>query len=128
MSKNEFNLLKFALNKIEFYNNGRIALLTLTIQDFIKSNTSIEDTHFLISYLMNVEGVKIASVMSQEKREEYKVSVRSRENYSAQNVAKSFGGGGHILASGCRLFCNYKQAKENLLNALANEDKRCTEL
>ena len=127
MSVKEFNLLKLALNKAEFSLNGKFALICLNIKDFISTDTNMENTHFLIDYLMNIDGVKIAVVMSQEKQEEFKVSVRSRDSYCAQNIAKCFGGGGHFYASGCRIFNREEIAKERIIEAVMQEDKRCTE-
>ena len=127
MSQNEFSLLKLALNKTEFYSDNRFALICLDINDFIKTDCQPNDAHFLIDYLLNLIGTKIAVVMSQEKSEEFKVSIRSRDDYSAQNVAKSFGGGGHIRASGCRIFSNISKAKKQIIDAVMQEDKRCTE-
>lgn len=128
MSLNEFELLKFALNKTEFYFENKFALICLSIQDLIKTNTSMQDTHILIDYLMNIESVKVAVVMTQEKPNEFRVSIRSRNNYNAQKIAKVFGGGGHFCASGCRIFYNLQKSKQKIINAVLQEVKRCMEL
>ncbi len=128
MSINEFKLLQLALSKTQFLFENKVACIFLTIQDLINSNCEIQDTHFLIDYLMNIDSVKLAVVLSQEKHDECKVSVRSKDEYSAQNVAKYFGGGGHIKASGCRIFNEFDKAINDMKNALEIEVNRCKEL
>lgn len=128
MALSEFNLLKFALNKVEFLYDNKVACLFLSLKDFINCGCSVQDAHFLIDYLMNVEGVKLAVVLGQEKHDECRVSIRSTDNYSAQNVAKYFGGGGHIRASGCRIFDEFDRAVANVKNAIGLEVERCKEL
>lgn len=125
MSFNEFSLLKLALTKTEFLFDNKVACIFLTIQDLINCNCNIQDTHFLIDYLMNIETVKLAVVLSQEKHDECKVSVRSKDEFSAQNVARYFGGGGHIKASGCRIFNEFDKAVKDIKNALELEVNRC---
>ena len=128
MSINEFKLLQLALSKTQFLFENKVACIFLTIQDLINSNCEIQDTHFLIDYLMSIDSVKLAVVLSQEKHDECKVSVRSKDEYSAQNVAKYFGGGGHIKASGCRIFNEFDKAINDMKNALEIEVNRCKEL
>ena len=51
------------------------------------------------------------------KKGQYKASLRSkRVNVNA--VASEFGGGGHILASGCMLFGEYEEVIERLTYAV----------
>lgn len=128
MQFKEFNLLKLALSKVEFYCDNKFACVFLDIKSLQSVNCSIVDTYFIIDYLMNIETVKIAVVLSQEKHEECRVSIRSRDEYNAQNVARYFGGGGHIRASGCRIFKEFAKAKEDIIEVVKDEVKRCTEL
>ena len=59
--------------------------------------------------------------MSQVGEKEYLVSVRTKEGFSAEKVAKTFGGGGHLRAAGCKL-CDYgDSAFKSLLTACRNE-------
>ena len=128
MKINEFNLLKLALGKAKFLCENRFAYIFLSIADLKSVDCSMENTRFLIDYLRNIDSVKIAVVMTQEKVDECRVSIRSKDNYNAQNVAKCFGGGGHIMASGCRIFCEFDKAQERIIEAVCEEDKRCKEL
>lgn len=128
MKLNEYNLLKLALNKTLFMCDNRCAYIFLSISDLKSVDCTMENTRILIDYLRNIDTVKIAVVMTQEKVDECRVSIRSKDNYSAQNVAKCFGGGGHILASGCRIFCEFDKAQERIIEAVCQEDKRCKEL
>ena len=50
----------------------------------------------------------------------YKVSLRSH-NANVNNVASAFGGGGHILASGCRICGEYEEVIDKLSFAVSRE-------
>lgn len=123
-TKNEFELTKIALNKLKLFESDKIAIVQLVNEDFVKTGTTPFDTHRIIDMITGIDTVKIACVLSQNNGNEFLVSVRSIDNFSAQNVAKEFGGGGHIKASGCKIFENPQSAFKLLLEACKNEISR----
>ena len=96
----------------------------LVKEDFEKTGTTPLDTFRIIDTITSIETIKLACVISQDDEKEFLVSIRSRENYNAQNVAKEFGGGGHIKASGCKILENQDVAFSQLLKACKKEIKR----
>lgn len=123
-SKNEFNLYKLALNKLQLFENDKIAIVMLLSNDFASTNTTPLDTFRIIDTITGIETVKLACVLSQNDNEEFFVSIRSRDEFSAQNVAKEFGGGGHIRASGCKIWENSQTALIQVVEACKKEIKR----
>lgn len=120
-SKNEFELFRYGLSKFCFFNNDQICLCRLDDDIFKKTNTNAMDTYRITDQLTNLAPVKIAGLMSQVGEREYLVSVRTKEGFSAEKVAKTFGGGGHLRAAGCKL-CDYgDNAFKSLLTACRNE-------
>lgn len=126
-SRQEVELFTRGINKINYIQNGQIAISKIDQKDLDETNTRPNDTYQIIDYLFNVEGVKIACLLTQYDSSEYLVSIRTRFKYSAQNIAKQFGGGGHIKAAGCRIFESGKLAFEQLKQACLNELQRVDE-
>lgn len=119
-SKEEVELFKRGINKINYFESGQIAIVKLNTKDFIETNTKPNDTHKIIDFILNIEGIKIACLLTQYDENEYLVSIRTRDR-NAQNIAKEFGGGGHFRASGCRIFTNGEEAFSSLKKACVKE-------
>ena len=52
------------------------------------------------------------------KKEQYKASLRSKGKVNVNAVAATFGGGGHVLASGCMLFGTIEHVIDKLTYAV----------
>jgi phosphoesterase RecJ-like protein len=50
----------------------------------------------------------------------YKVSLRSKGRFSVEEVARKFGGGGHVNAAACRMQGDYDTVKRKLFDAIKN--------
>ncbi len=120
VKRDSFELTKCAFNSVKFYSNGQIAVSVITKQDLDNNKVDHDTSKFMQSYLQNIEGVKIAVSITERKKNEYNISLRtSCDNINVSAIAKRFGGGGHIRASGLTLKGDYKKA----LNALLVECK-----
>ena len=117
LRKPVFELYRRGLNKVEFYENGKIAMICINKRLLDETGAEVTDTHKLTDL------VEITAIMTQRSYREHSVSVRS-QCHNAQRICKHFGGGGHIKASGCRLFIPFAQAKQELLNECIKELKR----
>lgn len=116
----EMDLTKIALNKLELVFNNQIAILCLTKADFKQTGTVSQQAYRLPDLINGIDGVKVAIVMSELNRNEWSVSIRSRQAV-AQNIAKRFGGGGHTRAAGCRIYATLKVAKNTIIDVSIKE-------
>ena len=57
-----------------------------------------------IDQLRMTEGVECAILMHQTGQDVYKISMRSNDIVNVSTIAASFGGGGHVRASGCTMY------------------------
>ena len=55
---------------------------------------------------------------SENKDNSYKISLRSKGKVNVNEVAASFGGGGHILASGCMISGFYEDVKDKIIREI----------
>ena len=60
------------------------------------------DCHNIVNYTLSLHGVKVG-LLFEEYQDYVKMSFRCRNGYRVDKLAQHFHGGGHILASGCKL-------------------------
>lgn len=111
MSKNIFDLYKLAINKINFYKD--FAYLILENDDFLKTNTSRDDTDDILAFLQGLEDYDMIAIIK-EVKDIYKVSLRSKYKYDVGSIGEDFDGGGHKYAAGL----TYKGSLDELVKRL----------
>lgn len=97
----QLNLLRRGLSTLRLSEDGRIAWMWLTLQDFSESGAGEGDLDGIVNYARNVIGVEVGILFRQLKSGAVKVSLRSRRRVDVSEVAGFFGGGGHARAAGC---------------------------
>lgn len=99
---NKLHLLGKALERIDVHHNGRIATMTLPRSVLVETKTAESDVDNLTQYVLSIKGVIVGLVFI-EQTDGVKISFRSKGDIAINTVAKQFGGGGHMNASGARL-------------------------
>ena len=61
-----------------------------------------DDAEGFSDFIRAIDGVEVSFTIL-EKKDAMKVSLRSRGNYTVNDTAQLFGGGGHYFASGCEI-------------------------
>lgn len=105
-----------ALSRTELLQGGRAALFWLSKEDLSAAGADASSVDGLVNMLLRIRGVKAAAFLC-EIFGGNKVSVRTRQPYSARVFASKFGGGGHIQAAGARIPGTFGEA----LNTLRTE-------
>lgn len=114
-------MLGEALSNIEIYFDGKVAIMTLTKEMFLRTGASNQDTDNFIDKTLSIKGVMMGILISYiSDKNEIRVSVRSKDNYlSARELCLQFNGGGHLNAAGARIFDqNIDQAKTIIINEI----------
>jgi phosphoesterase RecJ-like protein len=78
------------------------------------------DHEELVDLGRNIGGVEV-SIFMREFSDCYRISLRSNGLVNVNEIAKKFGGGGHKMAAGIKLTTNFKETKNNLINAIKEE-------
>jgi phosphoesterase RecJ-like protein len=107
---NYLKLLGLALCNIKTSLNNKFAYMILTKNMLQQTNTTYQDSHGIINYILKIHNVKIGCVFEELNSITTKVSYRSVENINVSDIAKEFNGGGHINAAGCILKTNIAKA------------------
>ena len=108
-------LLAEVLSGFSLSEDGRVASARLTEAMLAETGARREDSEGIINYLLEMEGVMIA-VLATEQGGDTKISLRSRPPVSvARSVAMPLGGGGHDQAAGIHMALPLEAALEKVL-------------
>ena len=118
ISRNKFEAEKLAMNRMEFYEDGKIAYTYMTKEDEEKLGLKAGDRDGIVEIGKRVRGVEV-SVFLYEKESGYKASLRSSDYVNVAEVCAIFGGGGHIKAAGASLSMPLEEAKKAILSEVA---------
>ncbi len=118
-SLSSLRVLSETLETLEFYEDAQVATLVTTQESFKRTGATAVDTVGIIDYGIALATVRIA-IFIMELEHTLKVSMRSN-SADISELAVSFGGGGHRLASG---FSIDKMDIQELLNNINREIKK----
>lgn len=119
MTPKQLDILKRCLNRMELFEDGKIALTYATKEDIEELEAQNGDFEGIVNYGRNIENVEI-SIFLKESEEGFKASLRSNYYANVSDIALMFNGGGHPRAAGCLI----KDTLENAKVAIINEAKR----
>lgn len=115
ITKEAFELRKVAIDRLEFFENGKISFTYTTKKDEEEIHTQTGDHEGIVELGRDIEGVEV-SIYLRENNNGYKVSLRSTEYVNVADISLMFGGGGHVKAAGFNIQMPLDQAKEKIIN------------
>lgn len=89
------------LNRMELDPSGRLALMSVDQALVDACGATYEDTEGLVNMPLTVKDIEAVAFFKEDAPGEWRVSLRSKGAVNVNVVAKGFGGGGHVNASGC---------------------------
>lgn len=118
--KEKIKLQSEVLLRTRFFNSGSIAIGYIDKEILDKTNSRMIDSEGIIEQIRSIKGVETAILIKEntslDKKEYFtKVSLRSKSKVDVSEIAKKFGGGGHVRASGFEI----KKAKSEVFDALS---------
>lgn len=112
-TKARADLYAETVSKIRYFLGGKLAVAVVR-QDMLKKYGLGQDaTEGIVDFALEIDTVQVSVCIMEVKRGQYKVSFRSRE-VNVNEIARVFGGGGHILASGCMIFGEEEEVLDRL--------------
>ncbi len=119
-SESGLKLLSGALASIEVTNDGSVATMNITQRMYEETGASPRESEGFANYPRSIKGVKVGVLIRETQDGHFRLSLRSREDFPIAGVAKSFGGGGHPTAAGCRMDGDLKSVKARLRERIAS--------
>ena len=89
------------LSKMELDPTGRIALIAVDRELATECGGTYEDTEGINNLPLTVKEILAVAFFKEAATNEWRVSLRSKDDVNVNAVAKALGGGGHKNASGC---------------------------
>lgn len=120
-SREQLTMQGMALDKLEVAADGKIAYIAITQADMARAGVTEQNSGNLVGNTMLLGGVKIGMIFQELSDGVVKISLRSRNGYNVGKIAASLGGGGHVLAAGCRKIAPMEQVVKEFLTACEKE-------
>ena len=114
ISRERFEAQKVAMDRMEFFADGRISFTYINNEDTKKLNLKDGDHEGIVEIGRNVKNVEV-SIFLHEEEKGYKISMRSNEYVNVAEICMTFGGGGHIKAAGASTSMSLEEAKKMLV-------------
>ncbi len=121
-SKANCELTKMLYDRMKFFNEGKVVVSYITLEDMKNVNAQMGDDEGLVEIERDIEGVEVAVLLKEkEGANGFKGSLRSKENVNVSDICFLLGGGGHPRAAGCFVSGTLEQVKEKVLKAIEHE-------
>lgn len=117
-TRSSFELSKIASDRVEFLENGKIAVTYINMEDEEKVNAAVGDYEGIVNIGRSVEGVEVSIFLREIKENIYKVSLRANDYVNVSDVCLVFGGGGHPKAAGCKMTGTVDQIRDTLIKEI----------
>ena len=96
-------LLSKVIKALKFNYNKKIAWYIITQNMIFDSGAKPDDIDGFTDFVRSIKGVEIACMIQEIDSSTFRINFRSSGNYIINDVAKSFGGGGHYYAAGANI-------------------------
>ena len=118
-TEDRLRLLGYLINdKMVVLNEYNTAFISVSKSELESFNYQNGDTEGVVNYPLSISNVKM-SVLLTEKQDAIRLSFRSKDDFSVNDLAKKyFNGGGHLNAAGGTLYCSLDEAVEKLKSIL----------
>jgi phosphoesterase RecJ-like protein len=94
-------LVAVVLGRAELRSDAGFIYSSVTRADLEASGVGMEATDKVIDLLRSTRDADVAALFKEQEDGRFRVSMRSKGRVNVGDIARSFGGGGHDLASGC---------------------------
>lgn len=111
-------LERLALDGMQFFYDGRCALITITREMFAESGSDENECDGIAAISRQIEGVLVGVTMRERRDGTYKASVRTHNPVDASAICARLGGGGHPNAAGCLLPGTREEATKLLIDTI----------
>ena len=120
-SRGRIEIEKMALESLEYFFDGRCAMICLTWDQIVTSGVAGAELEDLTSLPRSIEGVEVGLTLRQQKDGSYRISIRTAGAVDACAIARHLGGGGHARAAGGEISGNLDNARYAVLGEVRKE-------
>ncbi len=103
--------------RMRSYYDGEMYLIYITQNDLAEFGLDHSVTTGIVGYAIDIDTARAGVCITEFAPNTYKVSMRGKD-FNVREVCKEFGGGGHVLASGCRIDGFLEDVIEKIVRAV----------
>ena len=107
------------LDSMEFYDDDRVAILSVPISLMERVQATESDAEDLSALGGQIQGVDCAVTMRELRPDVWKLSLRTGDRVNATDVCRVMGGGGHRAAAGATIEGPWADCRDRVLEAIA---------
>ena len=107
-----------ALSRLRFLLDDRFTAVVVSGELLDEFALDTDATEGLVDFGLTIDATEVSACFLEVRKGQYKISLRSKGKVNVNEVAGVFGGGGHILASGCVLFGEEEEVVEKIKYAV----------
>ena len=111
----KLRLLQASLSELALDPEGGLAWMTVPTEAYQELGATPDDIEGLVDYPRGLEGVEVGLLFRETARGGTKISFRSNGPVDVNALARRFGGGGHMRASGAMVERPLAQVREDVL-------------
>ena len=123
-TRTKFEAQKLAMQRLEFFEDGKIAFTYMDKKDDKDIGIVPGDHDGIVEIGRNIKGVEVSIFLYQRDDGSFKGSLRSNDYVDVADVCMMFGGGGHIKAAGCTIEMKLEDAKKAILTEVKKHLKK----
>ena len=102
------------LGKLRYWHDDQLAVAIISQDVLTKYGLKQDATEGIVDFGLTIDTVEVSVCLMEVKKHQYKASFRSKGKVNVNEIAGLYGGGGHILASGCMLFGDVEEILDKL--------------
>jgi phosphoesterase RecJ-like protein len=116
-SKERAKLFGKVMSRIRYFYDDKIAVITIFDKDLLETGAMANETEGFVDFITGISGVEVSVCLMETAQDTFKASLRARRT-DVSEVASVFGGGGHVLASGCKIHGEYEEVVDRLVGVI----------
>lgn len=121
-SRGRLQLEARLMSSMEFYAEGRVAIVCLPQSWVRELDVSEDDLDSISGFPRSIDGVCVGVMIRDSEPGKAKMSVRTAAGYDASAICSRLGGGGHAAAAGCAIAGTLEDGKQAILQILKEEN------
>ncbi|MNL51691.1 Bifunctional oligoribonuclease and PAP phosphatase NrnA [compost metagenome] len=103
-----------ALADVRLEAGGRVAWTSISQADFARAGATEDEAEGIVEVFRSIAGVEVFYILRESAEGHVRVSLRAKHDVDVNAMARHFGGGGHLQASGCVIRLSLPEAERQL--------------
>lgn len=125
-SRKQVKIYQYLYDNLKYFLDDSVAYCVYSKDTLDSMEATSLTLEGVVSMIKEIQGVEVAVLFSEPEKDKVKISLRSRNWFDCNRCCRTFGGGGHIRASGATLAMSIDKAVVNVLKEIENEWKEAT--